>query len=895
MKLIKSTSVLVLISLNALALPERPTIDRDVHNQETIEGEPRYISPTIPPLQTSADGRIGVAHRPQNLRTDARVAFRLLVPEKINTPFVDSNPGTEILAYPNQDAPDHATIPSPQILGSGGQAHAGLCDPTLAPDHTGRKNPYACSVNGSPASDGAFDCYDLTLIRSGGNNGGSSRTIYGIDVRVRVQAPKTSDAEIAEVTVVDQITGPTINGLASFFEPTITSDGRMMVMRVGNNSNYTWFDNNGDRHNNGHSDITYIVPENIDSPTHAACDVRQWQATDIRPIAHAPHDDTINTRYGLAMQPFRDSEGDLIGENFEFGSYPWMDKDGDNIAFTGYFDSLNDFRRRTSIRPTCVTGERCSARFNGVALEEGSNFQGRSIMGLWTRGKMVVLDNKLNHTDFMMTQQRNFDLYEDGIAKRVGMGRQREYELMPASNSANTNFFDTNEHRFNYHSSMRPVSPADVTWLMSTGRNTDEVRFDDYLNPNSFINANMTHAVNVADNNVRSEQSNFIQNAATGGRPNLNGSTPASEWIIPRRGRLLENVNQSDARVEPIANGGIHGKGLWLDGNSDGIEFEIPSQNRNILDSDWYYSIFIDPRGTNETRNLLSFPDGSEIRLRNTNQIIFVNGSGNEVHTINSPIPLSSNTWVHLAFQLTNQNERISTLINGMVINTYSPNNPLFVLEQGDLLVGQGSVNGFRGWIDDFKIFAENINAEVACNHANGTLTGVTDSAPALWQNIADDYPTSTHNAITATLIANRTIAGHTITTHNEYVCYRDYSADYAAHLANIPSGLVNIRESINFPEGPLYRNRPRPNSTQNNFCLSCHSPDGNAGLSTNALILNNSVNAPNDPRRQPLQPDPVVFGNIPQNWLGNGLPPEAFVADPVNGFRIDQLILPVD
>ncbi|EWH08767.1 hypothetical protein DS2_15689 [Catenovulum agarivorans DS-2] len=877
-------SAMTLVSGIAHALPERPVIDRDVHMQETVQGQPQYIAPTIPPLQTSADGRIGVAHRPQNLRTDARVAFRLLVPEKLNTPFMNSAAGTEILAFPNQDAPNQATIPTGQILGSGGQAHAGLCDATLAPDNPGRNNPYACNVNGVEQNNGVFDCYDLTLIRGSGNNGGASRTIYGIDVRVRVQNPKTVNAQIADVTVTNQTTGPTIPGLASFFEPTITSDGRMMVMRVGNNSNYTWYDNNGNQRNNGHSDITYIVPENIDNPAYGPCDVRQWQASDIRPMAHAPYDDTINTRYGLAMQPFRDSEGDLIGENYEFGSYPWMDKDGANIAFTGYFDSINNFTNRTGIQPSCVAGEPC-----GNNYEEGSNFQGRSMMGLWTRGKMVVLDNQLNHTDFMLTQQRNFNLYDDGTPKRVGMGRQREYSDMPASNSANTNFFDTNEHRFNYHFNMRPVSPADVTWLMSTGRSTDEVRFDDYLNPNSFINANMTYAVNVADNNARGEYHNHVQNAATGGRPNLNGVVPNSEWLIPDRGRLLSNVNNSDARVEPISNGGIHGKGLWLDGQNDGIEFTIPAQNRNVLASSWYYSIFVDPRSVAGTRNLISFPDGSEIRLRGNDQIVFFNATGGQIHVVNSPIDISANAWSHIAFQLTNANSTIQTYVNGMVVDTYNTANnlALFQLTPGNLLVGQGDANGFRGWIDDFKIFAEEVNAEVACNHANGTLVGVLGNAANVWQNMANSYPASTHNQITNVLDANNE------PSFNQYVCYHDYTTDYAAHLGNIPNGLVSVRESINFPEGPLLRNQPRPDSSQNAFCLSCHTEPANERptLSVAALTFNANVNAPDDPRRQPMQPDPLVFGNIPANWLGQGLPAQAFVA-PANGFNIDTLLL---
>ena len=186
---------------------------------------------------------------------------------------------------------------------------------------------------------------------------------------------------------------------------------------------------------------------------------------------------------------------------------------------------------------------------------------------------------------------RNIRLYEGNNRQafvRVGNGRDGTTADLPPGSSGSTSFFDSNENRFNFLESMFPVTPADVTWIVSSGRGTDELAFDDYVNPNSFINSSMAQVQRFRQvNNRRTPELTdnvYVRDAVQ------NGAT-ATRWRIPANGELF-----GDTRIEPVAMGGVKGKGLWLDGDNDGIRYQIRNQPRDVLDSDWYYSLFVDRR-----------------------------------------------------------------------------------------------------------------------------------------------------------------------------------------------------------------------------------------------------------------------------------------------------------
>jgi hypothetical protein len=859
MKLKLLTSSLVLLSTVVSAVPDRPVIDRTIHMAEghVSGGDDRHwLNPYVPPLTTSADARIGLVHRPFQ-----GVFFRLIKPEKINQPFVESPAGMEIMNSTEiyDPAYEGITNPSSDIPSRSNQGHMTICDPSGDFEElTGNTNesPYACGDTG------ADDCYDLAVITQLDNS-----QLASTHVHVRVANPKTVDANIVEITTGDTIAGGTAFSGGAFFEPTMTGDSNLMLSRTDSNSSPSL------------SDIVYFHGDNVDAfPT---CDVRKF--TRRENIGHAPYDETINTRYGFAMQPFEtlDNQGNryVLPDNARFGTYPWIDKKGSNITFTSFGQRLS----RAGFPTRCPLEVEAEYNANCSASAELAKVNGRTLMGLWTKGKMVLLDNMINHMDHIEdvreTGHRDVLIYNptndinDGY-KRVGDTRSRTIDVMPNGNVTNTSFFDSNEHRFNYHSNMRPVSPADVTWLMSTGRSTDEVTFDDYLNVNGFIVSHMVQALRFnAQYNVRDILANHIQNSAT-----------SLAWNKPNSARMTGN----GARAEIIASGGFTGKGYWLDGTNIALEYNIPAQANNnaVLNSPWYYSIFIDSRNNSGERTLMTFPDGSEIRLRNSNNIVFVNAAGTAVHTVNTLTNIPQTGWAHLGFQLSPSNRTVETYVNGFKVDSFTHNQALFVMSAGTLYLGANGDNRatFTGWIDDFKVLAEDVNKEIACNLAKGTLARVANNNT--WNNVANLHAAPLHNEI-SNVLGNGS-------NSDRFVCYHDYSDDYAAHLQNVPNGLVGIRDDIHFPEGPLFQNRPRPESRQNAFCLTCHTADGQGGLDLDALAFDGNTLAPVDPRRQPMQPDPVVYGNIPANWLGQGLPATSFVANTVNGYRIDELLLPV-
>ena len=901
-----------------ISTPEVPTISRKVVGITEGEG---FTDPHIPPLRWTADGRLGVESQVGgSLKNPDSVKLYLLAPEKLNKPFVESPAGPSALVMDKFEIPFNALAQGR----TGSIQHTNICDPYIKAEGE-RRNPYSCGVGGED------DCYDVTLIsayvRLSNTPDGDNippklddwDRVMGTPLNIRVSNPKTTQASIEEVTYGESKFSPNRTGI--LFETITPADGRLFVARRGYLP-LVWENTVTGEVQGGSYDVVYGV-----SPLDAEpCDVSYWG--DLYPITHAPHDKRVNERYGFAMQPFRDPSGAVIPDGVDIkGTYPWMDKEAKNFSVqvspAKLFPSYSYDKNPQSRYPVrCVSNVECS--IEGMKDSDNSKDNMFVVMGAWTQGKMILLDGKLNDVDFRLggtdKEQSYLSLYKPGTGQNpnnngeVRVGATRGWgggsvqvtgdsggvlgQFLPG----NLSMFDSIENRLNYLPNLKHSRFQDVVWNVSSGHSTVELSFDDYLNPDGFIVSNMVA-------NLRHKNSNWYRmnyydgwhqlTRSFNGQVRVQNSATAlpDRWDIPAHGRVY------NGRLEPVANGGIRGKGMWFNGRTTRIDYAVTEQPQSVHDSDWFYSLFIDPRfGDDDTeRVLVRFPDRSQITVKGRRAIKFYNSRQRLITKMQLPTTLPEQNWSHLALLVKadeefNNKRSMSLFINGFQHQTWSAltfesniERDNFRPTPGKLRIGRGSGWGrkqaFEGWIDEFKVFAYEPNLESICNFGHGTLVGLPASYQGEWDDISNRYQRKSHDYV------SHELATYGQSTYQKYACYHDYSNDNEAHLFNIPDGLISLRESFNFPEGPLYFDAPRPDSNSNEFCLSCHHDAGVAGLGLQALALDTSVNTKEDPRRQPTQPPAKIYGNLPANWFAGS--PEYSSISGANGQHIDEWIMP--
>lgn len=870
--------------------PQVPAILRDV---ALIDDDARFTAPFVPGHRTTMDGRVALRVQggpPGTTQLAQNLSFYLFVPEKLDAPVLDGPAGATILAdtEPFDVVFPPALDPEVERLG-----HHAICDPTTEFPVAGeRPNPYPCG------NDGRNDCYDITVVSS--TSPGLDAQMWGTPVTVEIEAPKTRDARIVDVRLGEPVAGTVIRSMTEFTEPAVTLDGRLLTGRLGRFPR-RWINPVTGERKTRQYDLAYaLLPDDAEP-----CDVTGW--TDFHPMSHAPFDPRMIGRYGLAAYPFRDSEGNLIPDGEDLGgTYPWVDREGANVFMAAVHGRIVEQSEEKYPR-RCVTPG-CEDFMENTDWDRGY-----LVAGLWTHGKFVQVDGMINHLDWAVgvTPASHWlvDLYRDpdgnAVPVRVGSGRFIDAVRYaggpyPAGYTHNANIVDSLQNLPNHHLHAQPTTPRDVVWLMSNGVATDEIAFDDFLDPDALIVSNMRASVTQLhdeagaslaiphhwNGDVRTLLKPFVlqmyplepdgfeeihlQNAATSLR-----------WNVPAYGL----VEAATGRVEPAALGGVEGKGFWLSGDN-AVRYAVPDQPRDIVAEDTFVGIFVDPRaGEDEVRELLRFPDGTAVRLVGRSQLLYV---VDDVVVRVVELPDTDERWIHLAWRLRDGHRDVTFLHDGFALDRWVADEPLFTMVAGDLVVGRETApwTGVRGWIDDLVVLAHDVDPEVACNHARGTLVRL-DAAPRAWNAIAARHPRWAHDEVASA-------AGGS--SGERFACWRDIAGDRAAHLRNLPEGTVSVRQAIHFPEGPLRAGQPRPDSSANPFCLSCHREEGLGGLSTAALEYRPEVAAEDDPRRQPLQPPRRVFGNIPAGWIPAGPGPGGPDVDlqaPPEGLVIDPWVLP--
>jgi hypothetical protein len=863
--------------------PETPAIERDV---AMIDDSMEWTNPFVPGFRTTQDGRIGLrvqGGKPGGERLETMLSFYLFVPEKLEEPIMPGPPGERMLA-----TAESIDLVFPPALEEGivRFGHHALCDPTTElPTEGERPNPQPCAD--TPEN----DCYELTVVSA--TSKGTSAQVWGIPVTLEVADPKTADARIVNAALGDPTEGMVIQATNELMEPNVTSDGRLMTGRVGRFMRPWTNPATGEEIFRPYDFMYSQLPEGA-----APCDVTGW--TELHPMSHAPYDPRMVGTYGLAAYPFRDTEGQPIPDGEDMGgTYPWVDREGANVFMTGVHGRLAEQSEEQYPRRCANAG--CDE------YEENTDFdRGFMVAGLWTHGKLVHLDGMINNIDWAVGVRPEthwmVDLYKNGDGTmapvRFGAGRfigRFRGDVFPPGYTDNANILDSLQNLPNQFEHARPVTPRDVVWLMSTGVATDEIAFDDYLDPQALIVSNMQASITQYydddgeslsmphhhNGQVREYSGPIPITAIVELQPeefteiHLQNAATTLAFPVPSYGE----VEAGTGRTEPVALGGVHGRGFWLSGDN-AIRYAVPPQDAAMAERELYVGLFVDPRTTEgASRSLLTFPDRSQLRLVDGARAQYMSPSNVLLHEVELP---AGEGFMHLGLRVSEGHQTIELLHDGFPLDRFESDEPLFAIAEGELIVGERKERdaGVRGWIDDFVVLIHDVNPEVACNHASGTLVRVDDNGE--WAAVAARYPAWAHEEAAAA-------AGEP--TDATFACFLDLSRDYGAHLQNIPAGTEGMREAINFPEGPIRYGAPRPDSSGNGFCLSCHSAEGKAAMGLDALAFRPGVMAEDDPRRQPMQPPRRVFGNIPAGWLEGG-PAEAMVAPP-EGVVMDQWVLP--
>ena len=893
--------------------PRPPAISAGTRPVHSVDDYEFTVAPHLPPHRTTADGRIAVKVERGSGDT---VSFMLFAPEALTQPLLQGPPGIAMAQSLRSVTPADLGAPPGASGGMGA-----LCER---------------DDNPRPCEDASMDCYDVTVVRylEGGH-----RQLMGTPVTISVSNPKTSQAAIDDIVADTPVFGPVLSqGSGRILEPMITRDGRLLVARGISNLTPS-----------REGDLFYMVyPEEDENGPTEPCDVTRWTAEDAHKISHAYWDPDMHKpegpRYGIAAYPLRDAQGGEIPDLDEstnqwlYVTYPWIDRDGDNFFYTSigaallYFEDVGEvaneeFELRSRYPSACYDGNNCPVHpdcfddlgdpdctviegpllsNNGVFIEDAGLHRGAGMAGLWTHGKMVLFDNMLNNVDYGQSgsnsTHRNVTLYRDGSGTdhhvRVGTGRDNSNSWSDEA-ARNTTMIDSIENLFNYDPNLRPRSPRDVVWHMSTGKSTDEVVFDDYLDRSMLIFADMNASQSFSEAPFKalayfdgfevggpgsSPVPRTNKGKGMGGPQRLQNAATSTDVALVAYGKL-----KGSTRIEPVALGGVVGKGLWLDGSS-GAHFNLPDGSHAA--DDVHTSLFFDARETGTLmRRLVTYPDGSYAALHGASTLILVTGQGT-ANSVDLTGPLHpAGSWNHLAWTATLDGSEVAISLNGYPLAAVSAGSgeKFFRLVPGDVVLGyagdwsepgDGAI-GFRGWVDELRVRVEAPNPETICNHARGRLVQLEPGGGSPWHTWAGQYATHGEIASAAGLAGG------------EFACVHDYETADALPVSDPATVGEPIGSLIQMPEGPLTWNRPRPSSTSNEFCRSCHDGTQLLGLHLDALVEDPLLTLHEDPRRQPLQPAPVLSGNIPTDLAGLGNP---FVqTTPDTPFNLDLWLLPGD
>jgi len=853
---------------------------RDLHNINP-NTEVDFTRPTLPPMRSTIDGRVGVNLRAKGHPDSIVLTFNLFKPEALEEPLYKASKEIHKSLY------DSATIHeisehsdgAPSLFSysemfahsgfHGGRPHYAICD---AKDKA-TTNPYRCGDSN--------DCYRFHLVTFQSSSTSNQVAAFSREVEIEISNPKTSLAAIDRITPLGNQLNGTIWGdpncdqdcsSETMLEPMFTSDGRLLVFRT-------------DKTNFDPQDSKYAFI----STDSEACDITQF--SERRTISHAPYDSDINSRYGFAKKPFKDPQGKVIPDNVIMeGTYPWVDREGKNLFMfvnnrtnTRVQGDLEKtiYETKHSIEMMGITDEEYWCRDamdksfspgspkNVRATESFAGLRFLTLAGEWTNGKMVSVDSLLNPFDFGHFYGNKCSqflrLYSSGQEWiRLSGSRFVGYTNLPEGRkyigiTGNSHFIDSPENLFHRYKNLKPYSNKDMVWTMQTGRVTQDLAFDEYVSPYVFIYSDMSGSLSFGSDGLFKYQDGYQKETQSidENQRRLQNSSTSEIMDIPSYGSI-----KGPGRIEPVALGGIVGKGFYLSENSElTYPVEQTTKNQNQFSNrPLHASLFVAPSNIEDTPlPLITFPNDSVLQI-SRHKVVLIDNTGEILLTAVLPKDLSfeNGNFSHITLINETPKRLIKILING---------NPIFVAENFDvplmsegaeIKLGSQSRDSLAGWIDEFKVIFENPNYESICNHAFGTMVHVTNEASQSIKNRTQFFLESEKQILIQQL------------THGQAdlrpLCLTDYNDPKGIVYFDLPENVISLRDSILSPEGHAVFNENLPSFTRNSFCLNCHTASSTGKLALDAL---NEGQVPSefDVRRRPSAPPQYTSGFIPK-WI---------------------------
>lgn len=685
----------------------------------------------------------------------------------------------------------------------------------------------------------------------------------------------------------------------AFLEPATTGDGRVLIVH------------------DYHQGILYSYNEV------GPCDAAGF--SDFRPISMAYLDPRVNQRYGFARYPVRRTNGEVVppGETVD-GGYPWIDRHGNNLmfpavggqnGFVGHWvpnPGESDWTVRLpnddgSFTPDPDPEVEAFMNVPGETVETESwnvnngNGTGVVVLGSWTRGKMILVDNGLYESDW------TFSTYSSGFRDhRFAVPLFVDNETFETEDTlvrpAGVAFVNSFENIMNQYNVMNPISPFDVVWTASSTqeRNT-EIVFDEYMRRGmrvvAHMNADITLYPNPSHDDGEVRRNPLMQQVNNGfvpqaGALHLFSHSPvlqnATTTESPETGGIATLRLLGGSWLPPVAEGGVQGRGVWLDGANDHVLIErLPASLRRF-----YLGLWVDLRAwdARASMTLYRFGNGTAIDLRQGAIRVVRPGTTSQELALDAAA-MENARYFHLGLGFDDgpggprmvvflDGQRVGTLAIGQTprfVPATAPPSATGTLTIGTneyrALRGGGYVYPVRGWVDEFRMMdlqpgelESTTFTEHACNLALG-------SARRLGTSIVCEQIDFRHNDTTDA-------EGVGASLDFPLEAYQTRNCGNSVHQNAGALGCAR-GELLSLADRQLVASQHRPDFSDVAFCTTCHTDamDAVPGLRPAALlpypldpttgVPNMSATALTDPRRQPMQWLRRMDGRAPRRDTG--------------------------